>query len=321
MKSKVTLVLAILIAVCFCFPGASTAKTKFITLASGSPGGVYYPLGGGMAVVIQKTVDGVRCAAESTGASVENTRLISNRDSDMGMVMGSTSYKSREGSKPFVKKHDVLAMFQMYPAPMHIVTTTKTGIKTLEDLRGKKVSIDRPGSGGAVMARAILKAAGFDLEKDLELAGLSVSESVAAMKDGIVDAIFLNFAYPAAAIMDLGSTREIELIPLDENLISKIIDEAPYYVKITIPGGTYKGIDKDILCLGDSNVMVVHKDMDEDLVYKCVKALFENIDTGKYALVNIHPIANQFTPENAVNSPIPLHPGSIKYFKERGAIK
>ena len=230
--TKVTLVLAVLVAVCFCFPGASMAKTKFITLASGSPGGVYYPLGGGMAVVIQKTVDGVRCAAESTGASVENTRLISNRDSDMGMVMGSSAYAGREGWKPFKKKHDVLGMFQMYPAPMHIVTTKKTGIKKLEDLKGKKVSIDRPGSGGAIMSRVILEAAGFDLKKDLTLAGLSVSESVAAMKDGIVDAIFLNFAYPAAAIMDLGSTRDIELIAIDEGLVDKIIAKYPYYFRI-----------------------------------------------------------------------------------------
>jgi len=321
MRSKVTLVLAVLVAVCFCIPGTSMAKTKFITLATGSPGGVYYPLGGGMAVVIQKIVDGVRCAAESTGASVENTRLISNRDSDMGMVMGSSAYAGREGWKPFKKKHDVLAMFQMYPAPMHIVTTKKTGIKKLEDLKGKKVSIDRPGSGGAIMSRVILEAAGFDLEKDLTLAGLSVSESVAAMKDGIVDAIFLNFAYPAAAIMDLGSTRDIELIALDEGLVDKIIAKYPYYVKIAIPKGTYKGIDSDIMCLGDSNVMVVHKEMDTDLVYNCVKAIFENVKEGKYALVNIHPIAAQFTPENAVNSPIPLHPGSIKYFKEQGALK
>lgn len=321
MKSKATLALTVLIAVLYCLPSVGLAKTKFITLASGSPGGVYYPLGGGMAVVIQKTVDGVRCAAESTGASVENTRLISNRDSDMGMVMGSSAYSGREGWKPFKKKHDVVAMFQMYPAPMHILTTTKTGIKTLEDLKGKKISIDRPGSGGAIMSRVILEAAGFDMEKDVTLAGLSVSESIAAMKDGIVDAIFLNFAYPAAAVMDLGSTRDIVMIPMDEGLVSKIIKEKPYYVQIAIPKGTYKGIDSDILCLGDSNVMVVHKDMEEDLVYEIVKAIFENVHEGKYALMNIHPIAAQFTPENAINSPIPLHPGSIRYFKEKGAIK
>ena len=321
MKRKVLLVLAILLSVSLCITGLAFAKKVFVTIATGSPGGVYYPLGIGMAAVIQETVEGVRCAAESTGASVENTRLISNRESDMGMVMASIAYAAREGWKPFVKKHGVLAMFQMYRAPMHIVTLKDSGIKTLADLKGKKVSIDQPGSGGAVMSKVILKAAGFDLEKDLKLVGFSVSQSVLAMQDGVVDAIMLNFAYPAAAVVELDSTRDIDLIPMDEGLIDKIIKKHPYYVRINIPKGIYKGIDKDILCLGDANVMVVHKDMNADLVYKCVKGLFENVHKGVHALVNIHPIAKQFTPENAINSPIPLHPGSIKYFKERGVGK
>ena len=124
MKPKATLALALLIAAFLCVPVSGTAKTKFITLASGSPGGVYYPLGGGMAVVIQKTVDGVRCAAESTGASVENTRLISNHDSDLGMVMGSTGYLAINGKAPFKKSHNIMTMFQMYPAPMHVIVST-----------------------------------------------------------------------------------------------------------------------------------------------------------------------------------------------------
>ncbi len=321
MKRKVLLVLVILLSVSLCIIGLAFAKRVFVTIATGSPGGVYYPLGIGMAAVIEETVSGVKCMAESTGASVENTRLISFRESDMGMLMGSIAYAAREGWKPFVKKHDVLTMFQMYPAPMHIVALKDSGIKTLADLKGKKVSIDQPGSGGAVMSKVILKAAGFDLEKDLKLAGFSVSQSVLAMQDGVVDAVMLNFAYPADAVVELDSTRDIDLLPMDEELIDKIIKKHPYYVKIDIPKGTYKGIDKDVLCLGDANVMVVHKDMDANLVYKCVKALFENVHKGEHALVNIHPVANQFTPENAVNSPIPLHPGSIKYFKERSVGK
>ncbi len=159
------------------------------------------------------------------------------------------------------------------------------------------------------------------INPNLKLSGFSVSQSVLAMQDGVVDAVMLSFAYPAAAVVELASTRDIDLLPMDEGLIDKIIKKHPYYVKINTPKGTYKGIDKDVLCLGDANVMVVHKDMDSDLVYKCVKALFENIHKGEHALVNIHPIAKQFTPENAVNSPIPLHPGAIKYFRERGVGK
>jgi TRAP-type uncharacterized transport system substrate-binding protein len=248
-----------------------------------------------MAVVIQKTTD-LRCAAESTGASVENSRLVGAGESDMGMVMGSIAYKATQGLKPFEKKFPLVALFQMYPAPEHIVTVSGKGIESVKDLKGKKVSIDVPGSGCAVMAKAILEEYGFNLEKDLTIAHLSQSESVQALKDGIVDAVFFNFAYPAAAVLDLA-------------------------VKITMPAKTYPKVGYDVLCLGDSNVIVANKQMEEEVAYRVVKTIFENVDKGKWALKDIHPIAAQLVPSNAINSPIELHPGAIKYFKEVGAIK
>ncbi|MGQ9693592.1 MAG: TAXI family TRAP transporter solute-binding subunit [Thermodesulfobacteriota bacterium] len=312
------------VAVCLIFNLAlvneSGAQRKFLTLASGSPGGVYYPLGGGMAVIIQKTTD-LRCAAESTGASVENSRLVGNQESDMGMVMGSIAFKAIQGLEPFKEKLPLLALFQMYPAPEHVVTISGKGIKTIKDLRGKKVSIDVPGSGCAVMAKAILEEYGFNLDKDLTIAHLSQSESVQALKDGVVDAVFFNFAYPGSAVLDLAATRDIVLIPVEPLMADKIVKKFPYYLKITIPAKTYPKVDYDVLCLGDSNVLVANKKMEPEVAYKVVKAIFENVHKGKWALINIHPIAAQLTPQNAVNSPIPLHPGAMKYFKEVGAIK
>jgi TRAP transporter TAXI family solute receptor len=299
----------------------SAANRVFLTLATGSPGGVYYPLGGGMAVAIEKTVGDMRCAAESTGASVENCRLVGSGDSDMGMVMGSVAYKALSGQEPFEKKFNLVALFQMYPAPEHIVTTAASGIKSIADLKGKKVSIDVPGSGCSTMATVILQEAGFDLKKDVTIANLSQTESVQALKDGVVDAAFFNFAYPGSAVMDLASTREVVLIPLQQDLADKIIKKNPYYLKITIPAKTYSGVNNDVLCLGDSNILIANKKMKEDIAYKVVKAIFSNVNEGKYALINIHPIAAQLTPANAVNSPIALHPGAKKYFKEVGALK
>ena len=274
-----------------------------------------------MSVIIQKTVEGFRCAAESTGASVENSRLVGNGDSDMGMVMGSVAFKAVQGEKPFEKKFDLVSLFQMYPAPEHIVTTAQSGIKQIADLKGKKVSIDVPGSGCSTMAKAILEEAGFNLEKDLTIANLSQTESVQALKDGIVDAVFFNFAYPGSAVMDLAATRDIVLVPVDQKLADKVIKKYPYYVKIVIPGKAYTKVDYDVLCLGDSNVMIANKKMKDDVAYKIVKAIYSNVKEGKYALINIHPVAAQLTPENAVNSPLPLHPGAVKYFKEVGALK
>ncbi len=316
--SCIIFVLTLVISLTWVAP--TMAQKKFLTLASGSPGGVYYPLGGGMAVVIQKTTD-LRCAAESTGASVENCRLVGARESDMGMVMGSVAFKAIQGLEPFEKKFPIVALFQMYPAPEHIVTVSGKGIKSIKDLKGKKVSIDVPGSGCAVMAKAILEEYGFNLEKDLTIANLSQSESVQALKDGVVDAVFFNFAYPGSAVLDLAATRDIVLVPVERDMADKIIKKFPYYVKITIPAKTYPKADYDVLCLGDSNVLIANKQMEEGVAYKVVKAIFENVDKGKWALANIHPIASQLTPKNAINSPAELHPGAIKYFKEVGAIK
>jgi hypothetical protein len=191
----------------------------------------------------------------------------------------------------------------------------------VKDLKGKKVSIDVPGSGCAVMARAILEEYGFNLQKDLTIANLSQSESVQALKDGVVDAVFFNFAYPGSAVMDLAATRDILLIPIEPAMADQLVKKYPYYVKINIPAKTYPKADYDVLCLGDSNVLVANPSMDTEVAYKAVKAIFENVHKGQWALVNVHPIAAQLTPQNAVNSPIPLHPGALKYFKEVGAVK
>jgi TRAP transporter TAXI family solute receptor len=320
MKKSFYAVLMVVLIVSLLWAGPSLAQRKFLTLASGSPGGVYYPLGGGMAVVIQKTTD-LRCAAESTGASVENCRLVGAEESDMGMVMGSIAYNASQGIKPFEKKFPLTTLFQMYSAPEHIVTVDGKGIRSIKDLKGKKVSIDVPGSGCAVMAKTILEEYGFNLEKDLTIANLSQNESVQALKDGVVDAVFFNFAFPAAAVLDLAATRDIVMVPVEPTMLEKMLKKYPYYVMSVIPARTYPKVDYDVLCLGDSNVLVANRKMEEDVAYKIVKAIFENVDKGKWALKDIHPIAAQLTPKNAVNSPIPLHPGALKYFKEVGAIK
>lgn len=323
MKKVLLCALILALSAAFAFAGgekeeAVKEERKFLTMGTGSPGGVYYPLGGGMAVIIEKTVEGLRCAAESTGASVENSRLVGTGDTDMGMVMGSVAYKATEGMDPFEKKYPLMALFQMYPAPEHIVTTEQSGIKSFADLKGKKISIDVPGSGCSTMAKAMLKEYGFDLKKDVKLADLTQSESVMALKDGIVDACFFNFAYPASAVMDLAATRDLVLIPVEKDFLDRILKKNPYYVAVTIPKGSYPKVDSDVLCAGDSNVMVCNEDMPDDIAYNIVKAIYENVDQGKYALTNIHPIAKQLTHQNAVNAPIPVHPGAMKYFKERG---
>lgn len=305
---------------CLTWVDHSVAQKKLLTISSATPGGAYYPMAGGMAVIIQKTTD-LRCAAESTGGSIENCRLIGSGESDMGISMGSTAYDATLGKKPFEKKIPLAALFNMYSAPEHIVTIPGKGITSIKDFKGKKVSIDVPGTGGSVMAKAIMEEYGFDLAKDLTIANLNPAESVMAFKDGLIDAWFYNVAYPAANVLDLAAGRGLILIPIEPPMVDRFLKKYPYYIKITIPAKTYPKMEQDVLCLGDSNLLVVNERMEEEVAYKITKAVFENVDKGKWALTSIHPVAAQMNPKTAVNSPIKLHPGAERYFREVGAIK
>ena len=181
MRRSWTVLLAVSLAVCLAFAVQATAAEKvFLTLASGSPGGAYYPLGGGMSVVIQKTVEGFRCASESTGASVENSRLVGNGDSDMGMVMGSVGYNAAEGKKPFEKKYDIVSLFQMYPAPQHLVMTAQSGIKKIAANSLFSINLIKKGLN---MASEVSLEALMDYEVEACLATVSAPERIEKLEE------------------------------------------------------------------------------------------------------------------------------------------
>lgn len=302
-------------------PPAEEEEREFLNIGTGSPGGVYYPLGGAISVVIQKMTPH-RCVAESTGASVENCRLVAQGMVDMGLAMGGVAYKATQGEEPFEKAYPLVALLNMYSSPLHILTVKGTGIKTLGDLAGKKISIDVPGAGCNVQSRIVLKAYGFDLEKDLTIAQLSQSEGVAALKDGTIHAMTLQAAFPCSGVMDVNAARDMVLIPITEEVFAKVKVEIPAAVPVTIPAGTYSDVTYDVLAVGVPNPIVVSAElMSEALAYELTKVILENVTTGKYALINTHPIAAQMTPENASKCPIPLHPGALRYYKEVGVIK
>lgn len=292
------------------------AQSRFLSISTGGPGGVYFPLGGAMADLLNRELDGFIVTAESTAASVENSRLVGLGMSDMGMVLGSVAYAAHHGQEPFDGPLDVVALFQLYPAPQHLVTLKDSGIGSVNDLRGRRVSTEAPGSGAETIALAILDTFGIDPDRDFTRARLSQNESADALVDRVVDAVFLNFAYPAAAVEQMAQVREIDLVPIEDDMLDAIIEAHPYFVRSVIPGGTYRGIDNDVTALGDSNVMVAHASMPDDVAYMIVKAIYENAAT----LHNVHPVALQLVPENGIHSPIPLHPGAERYFREVGAL-
>ena len=310
---KLSIVLSLCLLVALAGPVA--AKTTFISIGTGGTGGIYYPYGGGVAEIWSKYVPGVKAVAEVTGASVENVKLAHKGETVVGEVMGDVAVAGFEGLSKFKgKKHDILSMAIMYPNLLQIVTLANSGIDNLEQVVGQSISTGSPGSGTNFMSEAVLKALGVmpDSYKDSRL---SFTESANALRDGTISVGAWSVGPGTSSILDLATTHDIKILSFSPAQVEKILAANETYSAVDLAGGVYRGVDAAVPTIGVWNVMICQASLDTDLVYKLVKALYEHNDY----LVKIHPSAAYTTPENAVKySPIPLHPGTIKYLKEKG---
>jgi TRAP transporter TAXI family solute receptor len=285
---------------------------SYITVAAGSPGGVYFPLGAGIAKVITDKVDGVVAQSESTGASVENSRLVGSGESDMGMAMANVAYDAYAGQGSFEgDQQNVVALFSMYPAAQHLIVSADSDIYSVDDLVGKRISVDAAGSGAEVTSYIILEAAG--IRDDVNTVNFSQPEAADALKDGIIDGLFYNFAFPGAIVNEILTTKNIRFIPLTDDLLDTIIADYPYFTKGVIPAGVYE-LTEDISALTVGNLMLVNADMDDDTAYNYLTAIFNEDSLAE--LVGIHPIARLMNTVDSAVSPIPLHPGAERFFRE-----
>ncbi|HOO62477.1 MAG TPA: TAXI family TRAP transporter solute-binding subunit [Synergistaceae bacterium] len=297
------------------FSTAAWALT-FVNIGTGGVGGTYFPLGGSMAEVLTKADIGVKATAQTTAASKENCRLLAKGKAELGMSMGSTLYQAYTGTGAFEEdgKLPLQILFNMYPAPQHLVTVEGSGINSFEDIKGKRVSLGAAGGGDQVLTRMILDAAGIDPDADLDAAQLTQPEAVMALKDGNIDAAFFNFAAPGAAVMEIAAVRDIKLISLPEDLVAKVVEKNPFLMPYTIKAGTYSSFTEDCHIIADGNYMVVNSNMKEDLAYNLVKTLLENREN----FMEVTEQAKHFVPEEASRGIIPFHPGAVKYFTEQG---
>ena len=310
---RISMVLFLCAALALALPAA--AKTTFISIGTGGTGGVYYPYGGGLAEIWSKNVPGVKAVAEVTGASVENVKLAHKGETVIGEVMGDVAFQAYFGDGKFKgKRQNILSMASMYPNILQIVTRKGSGIKNVNDFKGKKVSIGSPGSGTAFMAELVLKAVGVPLDS-FDVRRLSFNENANALRDGTIDAGVWVVAPGTSSIMDLATTHDIEMVSFTPQQQKMVTDAYGFYSSWDLEGGVYRGVDKPTPTISVWNVIIVQKSLPTDMVYNLSKVLFEQ---NAY-MQKIHPFAKYTTPENAVSkSPIPLHPGTIKLLKEKG---
>jgi TRAP transporter TAXI family solute receptor len=288
-----------------------------LSIATGGTSGVYFVYGGGLAKVISSNLKGYKATAETTSASVDNLILIKDGSSDIAFTLADTALDAVKGREAFKEKVPMRVLAQIYDNYTQVVAKAGSGIKTVEDLKGKRVSVGAPNSGTEVIADRVLAAAGMDPKGDIKRQGLGVEESVQAMKDGTIDAFFWSGGLPTGAITDLVTSDKITLLDTTvytDKLTAKYGD---VYRNDTIPKGTYKGVDKDVPTIAVPNYLVVSEKMDEGLAHDLTKLLFEQ----KSALEAVHPEAKNLDPKKGAEmiAPIELHPGAKKYFDEQGA--
>lgn len=291
------------------------AKTTFISIGTGGTGGIYYPYGGGVAEIWSRYVDGVRAVAEVTGASVENVKLAHKGETVIGEVMGDVAVAGFKGTSKFKgKAQDIYSLAIMYPNLLQVVTLKDSGITNIEQIKGRKISSGSPGSGTNFMAEVVFKALGIPLDSYQD-SRLSFTESSNALRDGTIEVGVWSVGPGTSSILDLATTHDIRIIAFTPEQQQKVLAANQEYSAVDLAGGVYRGVDQPVPTIGVWNVMICQKSLDTGLVYNLVKALYEHNDY----LVKIHPSAAYTTADNAVKySPIPLHPGTVRYLKEKG---
>ena len=298
---------------------AVVAQQKTISISTGGTGGVYYPLGGALANMISKYLPNYQATAEVTGGSVDNLKLIGSGQSEVAFVMADAALDAFNGVDKFKSgKVPVRTLMVLYPNRMHVVTIEGTGIAKMADLKGKRVSTGAPGSATEVMAFRVIEAAGLDRDKDMKRERLSVAESVNAIKDRKIDAFFWVGGLPTAAVTDLGATPGVKIKLVDH---SDVVDKmnAKYgklYVTDVIPAKTYPGQDEDNKIATVWNILVTDEKMPDAVAYAIVQIVVEH----KPELVAVHKEAENIDLKYQVkeSSPVPWHPGALKYFTEKG---
>ncbi len=293
--------------------GEANGSPSELSLLTGGTGGTYFPLGGELANIIQDETDIESANAQSSGASVENMQILQDGDADIAFTQTDIAAYATNGELMFEdgKVDNIQAIGTLYPETIQIVTLEESGIASVDELKGKKVSVGAPGSGTYANAEQVLAAHDITMD-DIDAQHLAFDESTEGIQDGTIDAAFITSGTPTGAVEGLSAQKQVRILPIEQDKIDKLIEEHPYYAEDTVKSGTYK-IESDVKTVAVLAMLVARSDLDEDYVYQVTKAIFDNSDKITHAKGEF------ITADSALDGVgIDLHPGAKKYFDEKG---
>jgi len=293
-------------------PAAETAPAqgRELNIGTASVGGAYYAMGGGIANLVTEYVTNITMVPVVTGGSVENPRLVDSGDVDIAISNSNLILAGFNGEEPYGKKLKIQAIASMYSSVFHIITLEGSSIKSVADLKGKRVGVGPAGGGTSSTMVPILEAYGMTPD-DFTPSYLAYGDSTTQLADGKLDAVFIQSGYPASAVMQLRATHRIRFIDLDRDKLDQILTKYPIYSDIVVPADVYD-LSKDALALGIPNVLIVRPELSEELVYNITAAIFDHLKEFGDAVAT----AKQIDATKAMKTVIPLHPGAARYFNK-----
>ena len=289
-----------------------------LVLATGGTAGTYYPFGGAMAKIWNSKIKDMNVTAQTSGASAENVRLVNKKEVELALVQSDTldfAFNATEAFKEPLKAMNAVAV--LYPEIIQVVVGAASPIKSIADLKGKKVGVGAPGSGTEANFRQLLDAYGMKKE-DVNAQFLSFSESAEAYKDKHIDAFIVTAGIPNAGIMDVATQNEIRILDIPADVAAKLTQKYPFLAAVKVPANTYKGQTAEVSTVAVNAVLICGSSLSEAMVYNLTKALFEN----QADLASAHAKGKELNIKTAVTGvSIPYHPGAVKYYKEKGLMK
>lgn len=318
MKKGVIAAFMALIAAVTAVAAASAAPT-YMSIATGGTSGTYYVVGGAIAAAVTKGGE-IQCTAETGNASVANINLVATEGIEIAFVQNDITYWAYNGELMFEGKplKNIRAVASLYPEHIQAVVTRESGIKTIDDLKGKRVGVGAPGSGVEGDVQAIFKVAGLTYNDLSKADFLDFAATTSRFKDNQIDAGFVVAGYPTASIMDLTTTKDVTLINFDEEMLATLQKEYPFFVPSSVPANTYSGITEEIKTPAVMAILVTNDSVPDEMVYDFLTAMYGNLDD----IANVHAKGKEITLEGALDGlTCPLHPGAEKFFKEKGILK